>query len=238
MSGVYLIKKNSSIKEIVTSIVETDSTTIRIYPASTINQIDQLLTNRGLIKSGEFIEACTETCKSKGLSFVEGWFTPATYKINNEFDVKLLASTMLENTFKSLAPYLLDISMSGYSIDEIIIIASLIQGETQNVNQMPLISSVIHNRLKNNIALGIDATTRYELGNWSIELTKDILDKQTPYNTRRKRGLPPSGICLSSRDAIISAIYPLASDYMYYIHDLDGTLIPATTYEEHLENIG
>lgn len=236
-SGLYVIKKNSNIEEIVNSIVESDSTLIKIYPASTINQIDQLLTNRKLISSGEFIEACTNICREKGLNFVEGWFTPATYKITNKFDVNLLAETMLNNTFITLSPYLKDISKSGFSIEDIIIIASLIQAETQDVNQMPIISSVIHNRIKLDMPLGIDATTRYELGNWSSELTQEQLDKQTPYNTRRKKGLPPSGICLSSKNAIVSAIYPIDSDYLYYIHDKDGSLITAKTYEQHLENI-
>lgn len=236
-SGVYFIKKNSSVEEIVSSIVETDFTTITIYPASTLNQIDQLLTNRNLIKSGEFIQAATTICEKKGLDFVEGWFTPATYKITNQFDVNLLASTMLDNTFKILSPYLLDIAKSGYTINDIIIIASLIQGETQDVSQMPIISSVIHNRLKVDMPLGIDATTRYELGDWTSELSQEILDEITPYNTRRKKGLPPSGICLSSKEALISAIYPIDSDYLYYIHDKEGNLIPALTYEEHLENI-
>lgn len=236
-SGLYVIKKNSNIEEIVNSIVESDSTLIKIYPASTINQIDQLLTNRKLISSGEFIEACTNICREKGLNFVEGWFTPATYKITNKFDINLLAETMLDNTFITLSPYLKDILQSGFSIEDIIIIASLIQAETQDVNQMPIISSVIHNRIKLDMPLGIDATTRYELGNWSSELTQEQLDKQTPYNTRRKKGLPPSGICLSSKNAIVSAIYPIDSDYLYYIHDKDGSLITAKTYEQHLENI-
>ncbi len=236
-SGVYIIKKDSSVQEIVSSIVEADFTTITIYPASTLNQVDQLLANRNLIKSGEFIKAATMLCDEKGLDFVEGWFTPATYKITNQFDVTLLASTMLDNTFKILSPYLSDIAKSGYTINDIIIIASLIQGETQDVSQMPIISSVIHNRLKKDMPLGIDATTRYELGDWTNELSQEILDEQTPYNTRRKKGLPPSGICLSSKEAIISAIYPIESDYLYYIHDKEGNLIPALTYEEHLENI-
>lgn len=236
-SGLYVIKKNSNIEEIVNSIVESDSTLIKIYPASTINQIDQLLTNRKLISSGEFIEACTNICREKGLNFVEGWFTPATYKITNKFDVKLLAQTMLDNTFATLSPYLKDILKSGFSIEDIIIIASLIQAETQDVDQMPIISSVIHNRIKLDMPLGIDATTRYELGNWNSELTQEQLDEQTPYNTRRKKGLPPSGICLSSKSAIISAIYPIDSDYLYYIHDNNGDLITAKTYEQHLENI-
>lgn len=236
-SGTYLIKKNSSIKEIVLSIVETDFTTVTIYPASTIDQVDQILANRNMIKSGEFVEACTNACRERGLTFVEGWFTPATYKITNTFNVDLLASTMLDNTFKIISPYLKDIAKSGYSINDIIVISSLIQGETQDVSQMPIISSVIHNRLKKDMPLGIDATTRYELGDWTSSLSQEVLDKQTPYNTRRKKGLPPSGICFSSKDAIVSAIYPSKSDYLYYIHDKEGRLIPALDYNEHLKNI-
>ena len=236
-SGLYIIKKNSSISEIVTSIVDSDSTIVKIYPASTIDQVDKLLTSRKLISKGDFVKACTQLAQDKGLNFVEGWFSPATYKITNDFDVNMFANIMLENTFKILSPYIKDIAKSGYSIDEIIIIASLIQGETQDVDQMPIISSVIHNRLEEDMPLGIDATTRYEIGNWSDELTQEILDKITPYNTRRKKGLPPGGICLSSKDALISAIYPKDTDFLYYIHDKDGNLITAYTYKEHLENI-
>ncbi len=236
-SGKYVIEKNSSVSEIVDSIISNDSTIVNIYPASTIEQIDNLLTSRQLIKSGEFLQACTQVCAEKGLAFVEGWFSPATYKISNDFDVKLLARTMLDNTLEILSPYLKDIANAGLSINEIIIIASLIQGETQDNQQMPIISSVIHNRLKKDMPLGIDATTRYEIGDWSGELTSDVLDEITPYNTRRQKGLPPSGICLSSSNALASAIFPKSTDFLYYIHDEAGNLITALTYDEHLKNI-
>lgn len=236
-SGEYYIAKDSSVEEIVNSIIESDPSIIIIYPAKTIDQIDQLLTTKGLINRNEFDNACTNLCMDKGFDFVEGWFAPATYKITNEFDVNLLASAMLDSTMAIISPYTKTIAQNGYSINDIIIIASLIQGETQDVEQMPIISSVIHNRLKEDMPLGIDATTRYELGDWTNELTAEQMNENTPYNTRRQKGLPPSGICLSSKEAIISAIFPKDTNYLYYIHGKEGELIPALTYEEHLSNI-
>ncbi|MGD1821830.1 MAG: endolytic transglycosylase MltG [Pleomorphochaeta sp.] len=236
-SGVYIIDKNSSIEDIVNSIIEIDQTILTFYPASTIDQIDQMLTSRNLIDSGDFYDACVNVCAQKGFDFVEGWFTPATYKITNDFDVNLLALTMVDNTLSTLSPYVNDIARMGYSINDIVIIASLIQAETQNVEQMPIISSVIHNRLEKDMPLGIDATTRYEMGNWTSKLTSEDFEELTPYNTRRVKGLPPSGICLSSKEALISAIFPKDTNYLYYIHNQAGQLIPALTYEEHLNNI-
>ena len=236
-SGEYYIEKNSSVEEIVNSIIEADPSIIIIYPAKTIDQVDQLLTNKGFINRGDFDTACVNLCQDKGFDFVEGWFAPATYKITNEFDVNVLASLMLDSTMEILSPHVKTIAQNGFSINDIIIIASLIQGETQDVNQMPIISSVIHNRLKSEMPLGIDATTRYELGDWTSELTVEQLNTITPYNTRRQKGLPPSGICLSSKDAILSAIFPKDTNYLYYIHEKDGRLSLALTYEEHLANI-
>ncbi len=236
-SGEYYIEKNSSVEDIVNTIIEADPSIIIIYPAKTIDQVDLLLTNKGLINRGDFDKACVDLCESKGFDFVEGWFAPATYKISNEFDVNLLATSMFESTMSIIAPHTKTIAQNGYSINDIIIIASLIQAETQDVNQMPIISSIIHNRLDLDMPLGIDATTRYELGDWISELTSEQLNTITPYNTRRQKGLPPSGICLSSKDAILSAIFPNDTNYLYYIHEKDGSLTPALTYEEHLANI-
>lgn len=236
-SGIYVIEKDSNVSDIVSSIIDYESTIVTIYAASTIDQVDKLLTSRKLIYSGDFYKACVNACEKKGLEFVEGYFSPAKYKITNDFDVNLLAETMLENTFKFISPYLKDIANSSLSINDIIIIASLIQGETQDANQMPIISSVIHNRLKKDMPLGIDATTRYELNDWQSELTQDIFEQLTPYNTRRVKGLPPSGICFSSSEAIYSAIFPKDTNYLYYIHDKEGNLITALDYDQHLRNI-
>jgi UPF0755 protein len=102
-----------------------------------------------------------------------------------------------------------------------------------------LISSVIHNRLKINMALGIDATLIYFLDKWDAPLTESDLKTDTPYNTRLYAGLPPTPICNPGLESIKAALNPAESDYLYYVitdavshkHSFSKTLA------EHNENV-
>ena len=127
--------------------------------------------------------------------------------------------------------------LSLYSIEELLIIASLIQAETQNPTEMAGISAVIHNRLAIDEPLGIDASTRYEIGDWHSPIPTIALETQSPYNTRRKKGLPPTGICAPSPEAVKAAFYPEARDDLFYLHGVDKQIHYAHTYDEHRENI-
>lgn len=235
--GTYEVQTDIDLKTLVNKITVPNETSITIYPGATLADIDSMLYQRGLINKGDFIEACSNICKDNGLSFVEGWFLPGKYVIRKDEDISKLADTSFTNMLHVLSNSLSKIVKTNYSVEEVLIIASLIQGETQDVEQMPYIARVILNRLDKDMPLGIDATTRYELGDWKSELTQEILDKQTPYNTRRKRGLVPSGICQPSEAAINAVLNPADGDYLYYIHDKDGSIIMANSYQEHLENI-
>ena len=83
--------------------------------------------------------------------------------------------------------------------------------------------------------LGIDATTRYELDDWTGDLPQSAYEKITPYNTRRQKGLPPSGIGCPSPASLESVLEPADTGALYYLHDKDGRLYTSLTYEEHLE---
>ena len=83
--------------------------------------------------------------------------------------------------------------------------------------------------------LGIDATTRYELNNWSDVISQSIYEKDTPYNTRRKAGLPPTGIGCPSEEAILAVLFPSKISDLYYLHDKEGKLYTSQSYEEHLK---
>lgn len=100
---------------------------------------------------------------------------------------------------------------------------------------MPIISSVIANRIDQGMPLGIDATTRYESGDWSGPITLEQLQADTPYNTRRRPGLPPTGISNPGRDALAAAALPAQTSFLYYLHDRDGIMHPSETYAEHLD---
>ena len=113
----------------------------------------------------------------------------------------------------------------------------MIQRETNNQDEMPQIAGIIYNRLAANMPLGIDATTRYELNDWKNPLKEADLEAQTPYNTRRKTGLPPTGIGAPGKAALEAAIRPAENNWYYYLHGSDSQIRYAVTYDEHKENI-
>lgn len=121
-------------------------------------------------------------------------------------------------------------------------VASIIQREAAGKEDMALISAVIWNRLLNNHSLEIDATVQYARGNtgsgwWTPIKASEIRTIDSPYNTYKNKGLPPTPISNPGIDAIEAALNPQDSDCFYYLHDKDRQIHCAKTFEEHKANI-
>ncbi|MEA2285924.1 MAG: hypothetical protein QOJ21_1967, partial [Solirubrobacteraceae bacterium] len=98
-----------------------------------------------------------------------------------------------------------------------LIIASMIEREGLVARERRLISAVIYNRLKQGIPLGIDATIRYALNNWSRPLRVSELQRDTPFNTRLRKGLPPTPIGNPGLAAMRAAANPASVNYIFYV---------------------
>lgn len=237
-SGSFIMERRMPFSAIVEQLTARPvSGVLEVSPSFTLAVIDRYLQNRGHSKAGEFLKAATELQKRNSLSFVEGWLLSGVYPLPSDNVARNLAQAMFDAMLALVQPHLDSPMVEEWSLEQVLIIASMIQAETQNSEEMPLIASVIYNRLRAGQPLGIDATTRYELDDWENPIPKKALETHTPYNTRRKVGLPPSGICSPSEVAVLAALFPLESPYFYYLHGLDKRLYPAITYNEHLENI-
>lgn len=119
-----------------------------------------------------------------------------------------------------------------------ITMASIIQKEAANVNEMPIVSSVIYNRLKKGMPLQMDGTLNY--GKYShVKVTaRRIREDDTSYNTYKNKGLPSNPICAISLNAIKAAIFPIKSNYLYFVKDNKTGLHKFTgSYKEHVNNI-
>jgi UPF0755 protein len=117
-------------------------------------------------------------------------------------------------------------------------LASVIQKEAASINEMPIVASVIHNRLKKGMKLQMDGTLNY--GEYShIKVTSDrIKEDETSYNTYKFEGLPDHPICAVSLDAIKAAIFPVKSDYLYFVRDNKTGLHKfSKSYNSHVNNI-
>ncbi len=155
----------------------------------------------------------------RGTRTLEGFLFPATYELRasqatanrlvgqqlEAFQQNFSKVSMRAAKRKNLTPY------------DVLIIASMIEREAQVAKERRIIAAVIYNRLRDQMPLGIDATTRFELGEWSRPLRVSELQRDTPYNTRTRRGLPPTPIGNPGLASIQAAANPAKVDYLYYV---------------------
>lgn len=119
-----------------------------------------------------------------------------------------------------------------------ITIASIIQKEAANKKEMPLVSSVIYNRLKKNMKLQMDGTLNYGINSHKKVTREMIKSDKTPYNTYKYKGLPTDPVCAVSLESIKAAIFPAKTDYLYFVKNgTNGEHFFSTNYKEHLLNI-
>ena len=153
-------------------------------------------------------------------SSLEGFLYPSTYSYyNKKLGPKQIFKRMVSKFFKQLPHHYEDkLKKQGLSLSEAVTIASLIEKETSVVEEKPLIASVILNRLKKKIPLGIDASVIYGIQNFKGTLNSTHLkDVNNPYNTRIHYGLPPSPICSPSLSSIQAVLNPSKHNFYYYV---------------------
>tara|TARA_B100002051_G_scaffold276628_2_gene326329 strand:- start:49204 stop:50205 length:1002 start_codon:yes stop_codon:yes gene_type:complete len=167
----------------------------------------------------------------------EGKLYPETYFLTENFTAEDLYRHMRELFDKTLKPYQEAIKNHTLTLDEILILASIIEREADTPESMRYVSSALQNRLEIGMALQADASIEYVLDKPLAELTPADLEIDTPYNTYLYPGLPPTPIGNPGLEAISAVLQPAESDYFYYITDNDGEFHYAETYQQHLRNI-
>jgi UPF0755 protein len=149
---------------------------------------------------------------------LEGFLFPDTYQLVEPISVSKLVSDQLERFRQEFAHVNLSYARRQHLTPyDVLIIASMIQGEAQTARDRPLVASVIYNRLRLKMPLGIDATTRYATGNYTKPLTESQLRSPSPYNTRNHTGLPPTPIGNPGVAAIEAAAHPARTNYLYFV---------------------
>ncbi len=174
---------------------------------------------------------------------LDGYLFPDTYFFYADSSEKEVICKLLANFDRKLdASLRADAAERGFSVDEIVRIASIVEREAYYRSDMAQIASVFHNRLGNRSYpyLQSDATVQYakkQLGLDAAVSAEDLDALDTPYNTYLRRGLPPGAICSPGRDALLAALYPADTDYYYFISAKDKTTVFSKTYAEHLRAI-
>lgn len=231
----------------------TTSHTVRLtFPeGSTVAQIAQILGDNGVCSAEEFMAAANNPASLEGFSFeitnpeeraflLEGYVFPDTYEFyRNESGASAL-KRFLKNTQAKLGQSVYArCDELGYTVDEILTIASIIQEEAGNPAEMGKVSSVIHNRLDSRAfpKLQCDVATFYLRDYVKPYVTEDRYNELVDlYNTYNCKGLPAGPITNVGMDAINAALYPEDTDYYYFITDNEGRYIYAETFNQHKEN--
>ena len=187
----------------------------------------------------DFLAELPDDASLEGFLFPETYSVPKLEGISDEKEkAKELASVMLNQFGQELTPQLREqIKASGRTLYQTVIIASMVESEVRSDTDRKLVAGIMYRRLSEDIRLDVDATTRYAVNKPTGTLTREDLDSDDPYNTRKVKGLPPGPISNPSLSAIRAAIEPQASEYLFYLSAKDGKTIFSKTLEEHESNV-
>lgn len=250
-AGEYNLSASTSISEIARKIAkgqiigkETDIQ-ITIPEGFSIKQIDDRLAANSLIEAGQLINFAKQAQFNNldtssfdfPLTYLEGYLFPDTYKFAKDSTVEEIVQKMLDNFNKKLDQDLRQaIAKQGKTVEEIIILSSIIQLEGHDNEEMPTIASVFYNRLEIDYLLQSDATVNYVTGNQRRQPTIADTKVNSLYNTYLYTGLPPAPISSPGLKAIEAAIFSVQTDYFYFLHPLDKSAVFSKTLEEHNQN--
>jgi len=212
---------------------ETHYTPITIIPGET-----SYYTLKNIAKRLDMNQTLLEKYYLKNAKYKEGNFLANTYNIPIYFQEPETIKFLLKNSYKTYKNTSIKYfgKFDFKEFKKIIIIASIIQKEAANQEEMPLIASVIFNRLHKNMRLQMDGTLNYGIYSHTKVTPKRIKGDFSSYNTYKHKGLPKEAICNVSQDAILAAIKPAKTNYLYFMRSKNGHRF-SSSYKEHIKNI-
>ncbi len=248
-SGTYELTTDMDysalLNNISTSSTTRETVTVTIPEGYTVAEIFQLLEDQGACTvealeysalNDEFNYTFLADLEQDDPYWMEGYLFPDTYELYKDGDAKVALSKMLYNYSQKFDSDMKErAERLGYTQHEIMIIASIIEKETDGEDQKD-IASVIYNRLQTSGEtlgkLQMDSTIQYILEERKEQLTEEDLAIDSPYNTYLYEGLPAGTICNPGMEAIEAALYPNNTTYYYFILGDDDTTHFFATYEE------
>ena len=238
-AGRYRIESGYSYVDLVSMLVDGEaerSMLVTLYSGISMNAVANKLHALGVTDKQQFLSAAKNrvVLDSIGINApsMEGYILPDEYHFYKETPAELVLQEFAKN-FQEFAKLELQ-NNPTYSLHELVTLASIIDGETNSPDEMPIISGVYHNRLQKGMLLQSDPTVQYALGGEYRRLLYADLNVESPYNTYRYAGLPPGPINNPGRQALLAANTPGRHAYLFFVADTNGTHDFSVTYNEHL----
>ena len=259
-SGLYHVSKSMTLDEIIAELSgqgkdkEQNATKVLIREGEQLTEIAKEVEKSTKYSAEDFMakvqdedflrylvqkfpKLLTQSYNGYQVKYVlEGYLFPATYDMNDSKTLQMLITEMVAKTDEVMSKYYDKILASDYTLQEIMAMASLIEKEGSKLEDRKKISSVFHNRIKENMKLQTDVSVQYALGEHKEALSLEDLEVDSPYNLYQNYGVGPGPYNSPSEDSIVAALEPEKTDYLYFLADIHTKEIYyAKTYEEHLE---
>ena len=239
-AGPYRVNDSLTPNEILDRMVSGDVYVQRfaVPEGYSIYQIAELLEGRGLFSKREFLRACVDRKILADLGIparsVEGYLYPSTYVINPGTAPAQLIRQMVEQFDKVFAKkFEPRLEAAGLSKGELLTMASMIEKEAVIETERPLIASVFHNRLRSKMPLQSDPTAVYGVRAFAGAVSRRDIQRESPYNTYKIKGLPPGPIGNPGSYAMEAVLNPARTDYYYFVAKRDGSHYFSATLDEH-----
>lgn len=242
-AGTYLFSPTQSAKEVLEWLVEgkVDIFNVTILPGQTLAEIKQKLTKDG------FVAADIDAAFAKKYDHpllaskpdnvnLEGYIYPETYQITSETTVEQVLTRTFDEFYSQIQAKGLqaELGAKGFNLHQGITLASIVGKEASHVTDRRQVAQVFEKRLTQGMELGSDVTFMYA-AHLTGQTPSPSLD--SPYNTRKNKGLPPGAIANFTVDALQAVAEPASGDYLYFVAGDDGTVHFAITEAEHEQNI-
>lgn len=264
VAGDYTLSTTLSYRQLLTSFKPSKAAeiiSITIPEGYTTDEIIDLFVENGIGTKEGFVDVINNYDWSENYNYwfvneleengysddryyrLDGYLYPDTYYFySNSSEVAAIAKLLDNFSVKFMDTYREYAKSIGFTTDEIVIIASMIESEAKYLAEFPLVSSVFHNRLRKSQFypfLDSDATIMYAIMHDTGERPEKLTstDYDSPYNTYTNIGLPPGPISNPGYNAITYALYPRNTDYYYFVANNDGYSVFSRTYAEHLAAI-
>lgn len=240
--GKYLVEKNETENTLLRKLLtgQVIQNFVTIIEGSTYKEILLTLKDSKLIKFNKNINYSEKIFPSK-IKFVtpEGTCFPDTYKFSSGISVDKFLSKCSRNMEDILMKYwkVRDYSLPYKTPYEMLIMASIIEKETSDFYEKPIVASVFINRLNKKMRLQADPTVIYGIKNFNGDITKKDLMANNEYNTYRINGLPKTPICSPGERSIEAASKPAISDYLYFVANNKGKHVFSTNYKDHVKAV-
>lgn len=265
-SGTYVFTRDMEIEDIVDILIKGDgkvqeSIKFTLTEGMTVEAMAQSLVDQGVLSSGSrFVELCKsatnfrtsneliaaipeEAIENGRRIAMEGYLFPDTYEVYVGSTEETIINRMITRFYGIITEeYLLRAAEMDMTIDEVVILASLIEKEAKTAD-FKKVSAVFHNRLNSDMMLQSDAAIKYMLGSNKLVFSSEELKTDSPYNTHLYKGLPVGPICNPGKAAIEAALWPdetmIQDKYLYFClkEPNSGELVFARTLEEHNQNV-